>query len=356
MIVFRRFIIYFLCLVTLCCQVWSSDLDCLFFKVGQANFVLLTKGCNALVVDCGVGSGYGPSQEKGVFKSKNEYYYDIKKALHNVQTLGIVVTHTHVDHYGSINGFENFIKQINRERIRLKTSNIIITQEINDNFLGDGTAITVFRPIDDDLLNPADQHQINMIFKITYAGKSIILPGDAGGTLFAYWAHFHKEYFKKIFENAVVLLLPHHGSWEGGEQLWLKAFLENGMKKQISIISSDPNKDNYLPRSDYIEKILKLHSQDSNYHDFMFSSLIEKKETIGTQESLEETQEFGLLNISQSHILQSQGYKITSGSISNNLFLTASAKSTYYKVTILDAGSVSLYDGEIQLFTTQVGQ
>lgn len=35
------------------------DLNMYIYKVGQGNFVLLVNGASALVVDCGVGDGYG---------------------------------------------------------------------------------------------------------------------------------------------------------------------------------------------------------------------------------------------------------------------------------------------------------
>ncbi len=61
----------------------------MFYKVGQANFVLLTHNSNALVVDCGVGGGYGR-----ILGSKS-YMDDICCRLQNVNKIKIVVTHNH---------------------------------------------------------------------------------------------------------------------------------------------------------------------------------------------------------------------------------------------------------------------
>ncbi|MDR1366508.1 MAG: hypothetical protein LBJ13_01200 [Puniceicoccales bacterium] len=61
--------------------------DMRIFKVGQANFVLLTHREKALVVDCGVGGGYG----KGILtKISGEYWTEIETALEDVVLLGIV--------------------------------------------------------------------------------------------------------------------------------------------------------------------------------------------------------------------------------------------------------------------------
>jgi beta-lactamase superfamily II metal-dependent hydrolase len=73
----------------------NGSLDMRMFKVSQANFVPLTCGNAALVVDCG-----------GLNKD-SLYVGEIESALENVTKVGGMITHNQRDHD---NGVERFLK------------------------------------------------------------------------------------------------------------------------------------------------------------------------------------------------------------------------------------------------------
>ena len=83
------------------------------FKVEHGNFVLLTQGEKALVVDCGSGSAASCNL-------KNSHEDEIKKALKTVTKMGVVVTHQHNDHFNGILSLITLINNINQERERKK--------------------------------------------------------------------------------------------------------------------------------------------------------------------------------------------------------------------------------------------
>lgn len=361
MSIFHKFITCFISII-FCCNLWSSTLDCLFFKVGQANFVLLTKDTNALVVDCGVGSGYGDV----VFKNFSTAYAEtIKNKLTPITNLKIVVTHNHSDHYGSINNLKSLIEHINRRKIFKITPQEIkyfdypkkstIVDFLNGS-LGSEVTFDVIAAddFDETMLNPDDIHQKNLVLNVNYQGHSILLPGDAGGNLFSYHC-LNTTGFLNLLSKASVLLLPHHGSWENGEQFWLEAFLKNPNNlPKLSIISSDPNFDNSIPRLEYTQKIITKINKESLLHKFLCSKFYDKEDIIeGIEEDMIDS-EIGSFKQHKIISIKTRQYKVLETSIQNNLFLTAAAESIYYRVTISDKGELFLYDGEQQLFTTQL--
>ena len=321
----------FVAIVLCCYAAFCGTLDCMFYKVGQANFVLLTHNSNALVVDCGVGGGYGR-----ILGSKS-YMDDICCRLQNVNKIKIVVTHNHKDHYSSINRLLAVITRINQVRA-LYSANVIdfdmnrdtllygagsdygYVVEFLSGSLGDDVQVVTFVPwFDGTLLNQNDPHQANLVLVVSYNEKSILLPGDADSCLFSFYClHQYQNslqqnvlyqnllHFHEIIRKCNVVLLPHHGSWQNGEQFWIYDALWCVDKSKLYIISSDPEYDSNLPKREYIEKIIGYIGRTSALHGFHCNG--------------------------------------QTSWICNNLFITSSARSPCYKISISPQGIV-LTDG-----------
>lgn len=140
------------------------------------------------------------------------------------------------------------------------------------------------------------------MIKITYQGKTILLPGDAGGPLLAYHLlHYgnpdQPPNFAQLLSNIDIFIAPHHGSTENGEQLFLDAFAQQ-QKNKILFISSDPQQGNKLPKQWYLNEIKKL-KIDNKLSAF---------------------------------------------------FLTSYARSTFFKLSLNEEGKISVYDGQAQIY------
>jgi beta-lactamase superfamily II metal-dependent hydrolase len=187
--------------------------DMRLFKVGQANFVLLTHREKALVVDCGVGDGYGG---RILTKIKGEYWTEIETALEDVVMLGIVITHDHADHHNNADALRRaIINSINPLRARKGKRDIEVGdiccgwKDPKENVAGyvrhffrsDDVEIECIRPENfaEAFLNPEVVHENNLLLLLQYAGVSILLPGDANGSLLAHHLlHMGDDFCEKL--------------------------------------------------------------------------------------------------------------------------------------------------------------
>ena len=255
--------------------------------------MLLTHHDNALIVDCG-----------GANALKNGVYINhISDHLININTVKIIVTHEHTDHYNGIQQMRRIVERINKNRLmynnanqrnilqtihvevqHFNTHNTLDAKNFLANALGSDVGINCLIPdnIEDTLLNCNDKHQVNLVIIVSYQGRSILLPGDANSTLFAYHC-WYTDNFCGMIQNCDVVLLPHHGSWKNGEQFWLGNMLER--ENRLYIISSDPYGKHHLPKMQYIGKLIAKIPQKSAEHDFSCAFAITYKN--GNQEPVD---------------------------------------------------------------------
>jgi beta-lactamase superfamily II metal-dependent hydrolase len=367
---------------------WSisvGDLIMQVFKVGQGNFILITKSScnNVLVVDCGVGDGYNSTGASGILKKNSSYCSDICTAFKNATMCKIVITHDHKDHKGGVKSLTDLIKIDKNSDFNVFQKDGWGNDNISGylcNLFGNEVEFNVIRPDNfaNTWLNPDEKHQNNLVLKITYKGKSILLPGDAGGALFAYHC-INTGGFFDLFEDVAVFVLPHHGSWGNGEQFWLEAFLkQQRYNLKLFIISSDPKKSNNLPRVDYMTRILGNNSitNGAENHNICcsapFKLEVDRKLEVDLKSSFSESAQFKKFKeITQNEdilmdIIGNRIQKIKPQSnsekkslkcyfslnvLTNKLvFLTSCAQSCCYTVIIDDNGQIKVYDGEKLLF------
>jgi hypothetical protein len=196
------------------------------------------------------------------------------------------------------------------------------------NSLGKEVSFTVINPINkvDALLNHSDEHQRNLVLKVIYAGRSILLPGNAGSSLYGCLCN-NIDGFHDLFNDIAVFVFPHHGSWENGEQNWLESLLKLDPNSggRACIISSDLREGrNHVPRVDYMSEISKrIPNNCSQRHRISYAEApVERQGRVKIQEEI----------------------------CTKNIFLTSAAKASYYKVCISNNSRVQLFDGEESLW------
>jgi beta-lactamase superfamily II metal-dependent hydrolase len=267
----------------------GNDLRMDVFCVGQGNFIVLRINDVALIVDFGMGKKH---------YDLDSFYGFLVDSFGGVNGCGIVVTHRHGDHfdYGILKyicsnnifkgtfAYSEYLEPCNTTKELLYQHNDSdLFNEITRKFAEKNVLIEAIIP-ESVWLNPIEKkhntvidHQHNTVVKISYRGRSILLPGDAGAALFAHccnnFPNLCKYYsnwngtvnghtfndFPSWVNNAAVLVLPHHGSWANGEQFWLEAFLKDSNvpnNPKLCIISSDPWYGHHLPRIDYMASML----------------------------------------------------------------------------------------------------
>ncbi len=269
-----KYIILELCFVL---NIFPADFNMRVFKVGQANFVLLTKEENALVIDCGVGNGYGGALDR---VTGTPISSEIQAALENVTNMGIVITHNHIDHCNNIGGLKRLIDSINGDRNRkarrqgIEIPKIRVSEACRG-WLGTKTDVddylmNYFPPDELETVRPNDfleafispeerhEHENNLILVVHQYGKHILLPGDANATLFAYHSMYTDDFFETI-KNINIFLASHHGSTANGEYVWLAGCFGTGEdREKFTIISSDPLKSDHIPQAWFLEKAGEL--------------------------------------------------------------------------------------------------
>ena len=72
----------------------SAGLEMRMYNVGQANFIALKHGTNALIVDCGTSN---ENKWKGINNP------NLSKFFNDVGNLSVLITHQHDDHFNKLN-------------------------------------------------------------------------------------------------------------------------------------------------------------------------------------------------------------------------------------------------------------
>lgn len=106
------------CLFSIFCALATcTELRFHCFSVGHANLTLLTKGRDALFVDCG-------TQNKKMYKSVKN---DIKTCLDGVENVSIMITHNHTDHLNRLKDLKGLITKVcklNKGKFRGNENNV----------------------------------------------------------------------------------------------------------------------------------------------------------------------------------------------------------------------------------------
>lgn len=303
----RRFLKFFIFLFFFSSiHTFSRALDMYVFDVGVANFVMLVKDRKALVVDCGIAPN---CLRQNTFQCKM-----IEQILddHYVTEARVVLTHDDKDHKQGVLGLlEIFFRR--KMQFRCPFFHVIgsgleslVTDGINDlnfcycrnssaaNFtfvrrlieyeldehmnhvegisikkiqyvlqdcLGDRVYVCPFMhddTISDFCLLPSkDWANEGIVFFIEFAGKRILLPGDANGNLLAYCLSTFLN-FGDWLANTNIMVLPHHGSIQNGEQHWTDVVLKQNAYSKHLIVSGKKcgrGSSSLVKNTHYIDKI-----------------------------------------------------------------------------------------------------
>jgi beta-lactamase superfamily II metal-dependent hydrolase len=237
--------------------------------VGQANLVVIRHNDYSLIIDCG-----NSHLERRV---RDQLLDNVSQFIEN-SILSIVVTHQHDDHY-------NLIKQICRRLPPRKIwigglchrPNTFAPQDLRDipnaqfcevcengviqdaqgqqkqnknlnvstlqGRLGNDVGIQLILP---PKSVGQQEHDQNLVLKVTYNGKFFFFPGDANSKLLDAIIT-HNRIFNSPDQNDIhFMLLSHHGSNEHGELEWFRQVHQRN-PNIVTIVSSNPAKGNHLP-------------------------------------------------------------------------------------------------------------
>ncbi len=344
---------FLIILLLLTCSVFSNELEVYFFKAGQGNVVLLKNRSSkkSLLIDCGFGDRIFKSD--GIAKIKTKTIISEVINIIDKDKCPVILTHQHDDHY---NGITQLIGEIGgklpllivggnknlRTELKKNLPEIIQdTQNFADSFdffqvdkscLNEisnrlsnilGQEITIQCLLPGQSVGSSSEHEQNLVIKITYAGRSILFPGDASGKLIDQIAKDNDGCFSDID----VWVMPHHGS--NTENAWrLYTYLYNNPKNVkfpcLTLISSDPdsNKREHLPNSittslKFLPPTEALIKNHLNYFCIPHSCKAYSADT------------------SVDHFVGK-----------TSLFETCNADNNYYKITITPQGTITLQDGE----------
>ena len=217
-------------------------LDCYIFNVGDANFSMLRSGNKALFVNC--GAQYSPDFDKTEVRQK------IEGLLDGVTEIKIFVTHNHRDHknvikhlfgdknieqYGAIAITKDEKKPI-KPSIMIASSkegeydddglHWVFVQNLEKNrtkvidFLSNSLLDSDVEPFLSNVDLGPDEHDHNILIKVTSAGQRILFTGDASGHLLTRLLTKQERALDTFLDNISLVVLPHHGSNKNCEQMW----------------------------------------------------------------------------------------------------------------------------------------
>lgn len=253
------------------------------FDVGNGNATVLKSNNRILIVDFGADAVSVSSVSKHKEKICT-YVADLINSTHNAQ-VGIILSHQDDDHINMVSDLLNSItgnfsfsliggkqdlKQKLKQpkatpsvfeaiRLRSKYHNYIdFAQNVSDqqddfstinnnirDFLGQYITMEFLYPSFDTGI---EEHDNNLIVRITAPGRSILLTGDMSPNLLAGIKSNHPEKLK----NISVFQASHHGSNEHGELMLFD--YEN--PSELILISGNPTMKPYLPKSNSIRYLL----------------------------------------------------------------------------------------------------
>lgn len=229
----------------------NTPLQMYILKVGQASFVLATKEKNMLIVDCGFANDS--------YKSTHEEF--LEWIIANMESIKIIISHNHADHKNQIENLKALSRLITNENILSAEPNR--TKEKIDQFLvgtlGNEISFeTLYPPNLDgtDLVHNTQNtiHNDNLIIKIIYQQKGILLTGDPSAALFKYFKK-SDQLTNQFFNNICCMLHPHHGSNNNKENEWIKLWKQAYKSKKILFISSDPVGRDKIPAEDHLTNL-----------------------------------------------------------------------------------------------------
>jgi beta-lactamase superfamily II metal-dependent hydrolase len=229
-------------------EILAVELD--IIAVGQANFTILKNGENCLIFDC--GSSIAGWQESKKFCTPHKEV--IAKILSGIKALTIVISHEHDDHKNLLPPLRQLAKEKDITNItEYKGWEENDLKEKLKNALGTGIEIIPMRA---DFTAAATVHDKCLVLKIKTIGpnsRAILLTGDASGKACKYVKNQHSTTLTDID----VMMLSHHGSAQEEALEWV-TMSAAGYKTRplLSIISSDPNTQDHLPRYTTVETLL----------------------------------------------------------------------------------------------------
>jgi hypothetical protein len=100
-------------------------------------------------------------------------------------------------------------------------------------------------------------HEDNLVIAIEFAGRTMLVTGDASGKLFEILRREHADSLS-LLDKVKVLIAQHPGSSHHGELLWLRGCLERQDKVRFLIISSDPDSQQHLPDVGFVAAVNDL--------------------------------------------------------------------------------------------------
>jgi len=218
----------------------DTDLQILFFDVGQADSILISDNGTTLLIDAG-------NYEDG------PYITEYLKQLGITKIDYLIGTHAHEDHIGGMgNIIDNFeigyfimpespsnitIKAYKEMEIsRLNKDLPVTTPNIGDTF-NIGDAVCVIKFVDNNL--PRDINNASIILEMSLGEQSYLFMGDAGSSV---------EKNKSIeWQKTEVLKVGHHGSETASKITFITA-----ISPEIAIISVGTNNLYKLPKDSVI--------------------------------------------------------------------------------------------------------
>ena len=229
----------------------------------------MKKEKRVLFVDCGIGTG--PEDRLSLQSTGDTGSFIKETLLKDTDSCDIITTHSHTDHTNMINDFFDMINNINESG---KADNKIKFKRYSHDELKTNPEISFFGSTDQNLKHQIwipdysdeekvyynREHDNNLILKISYKEKGILFTGDADGRLYTSYRKSQdseKKDYKKMFEDADCLIMPHHGSNREGEHVWFWETRDISKEKHkyplLTIVSSDPKGKDKLPWPSTVE-------------------------------------------------------------------------------------------------------
>ena len=256
MILIRVFYVILLFLINI--SFASQKLEVCYFDTGQGNFIALKtfyddSSKNKLVmIDCGcTASGKSPTEpySSEFLVQKNPKREKLLELFKDVSECNILITHDHSDHSNLINLVTEIAKSIGRMESFIKVQpnpknvpeySIEQSNYIKD-LLGPDTEILHIRPLEwTDNKAKYPEHDYNSIFKLKFAGRTILFPGDVSPQL------LNELLSNPLYHNELTdidfLVASHHGTDAAGE---ISTFYIT--TPEMIMICSDPATKHQLP-------------------------------------------------------------------------------------------------------------
>jgi hypothetical protein len=278
--------------------------ECRVYNVGQANLVVIKHNNNSLIIDC----------EKRREDIDDRIFQDSIFEFTNGTQVSLVITHQHFDHYnflgsnreklseqgdfhftligGLCNGDTTLFSIPNAQFCEVWEGGAIQNAEgievgrldanTLQNCLGPDVRIQLLLPYE----SVGDQeHDQNLVLKVTYGNKSILFPGDANGKLLDNIITKDENISEDSFESTGSDLEDIEGTGSGLEELeWFRQVSERNFFLSLVIVSSDPRSRNKLPWN-MVKDLPKIGSAEP--HRTLFRGRLTETPGTGERENFE---------------------------------------------------------------------